>query len=724
MRKKRRILSVLLTMLILGHFAVASMASPLEDSTSDLYPEKASALSTTGATDPTEPEATDPTEPEATDPTEPEATDPTEPEATDPTEPEATDPTEPEATDPTEPEATDPTEPEATDPTEPEATDPTEPEATDPTEPEATEPTDPEPTEPADDSYKYDAMSEGIVTSYYHIDRERNYIIGVAPGTSAQRLKDTCLPKSLTVSQEKLATGTVLYADESIPALEVIVTGDLNGDGDVTITDMLMIKSSVLGEKLSPNAAVAGDMNYDGGITITDFLRIKSVLLGLGRVSAGRPDGAVSADPMLLITPDVTATWNCKAHGDVTYISGDEAMVSVDAAGNITSFSVEGSTYVYALDKKGQLIDRVMVTVLNEALSVSVDASSYKLFTGSTQALTVSFNHPFPSPVTWISSDDSVVSVSADGTMTANKAGVATVTAIIENGNKADVTVTVTPLISRLTFDKSLYKIKPGAERKLGLLAQPADGGEEFIWESSNPKVATVSADGTVTGISRGTVTIKVTGKYSGLSATCSVKICNVKQVAITFDDGPSPYTERLLDFLKKNDIKVTFFLVANRISYYKEEVIREVAEGHEIGYHSYAHDIQTGLSSEKIKSDFLKSNQILKELTGAEFTVWRTPGGNYNDRVLKCVELPHILWSLDTFDWQSLNANAVYRQITSQSVDGSIILIHDLHRTSVEGAIKALTEMVAGDYEFVTVTELLSRDGTPPEPCINYRKG
>ena len=567
-------------------------------------------------------------------------------------------------------------------------------------------------------------MSEGIVSSYYHIDRTKNYIIGVAPGTSAQRLKDTCLPKDITVSQEKIATGTVINADEGIPALEVIVTGDLNGDGDVSITDMLMIKSSVLGAELLPNAAVAGDINYDGSVTITDFLRIKSVLLGLGRISVGRPNGVVSADELLLVTPDMSIAWDCGIEGDVTYVSGDETVASIDATGNVTSYSEEGSTYVYALDREGQLVARTMVTVLKEELSIALESSSYKMFTGSTQVVAVSFNHPFSGHVTWASSNDSVVSVSADGTLKANKAGVATVTASIENGNKADATVTVTPLISRLTFDKSIYKIKPGADRSLGLLAQPADGGEEFIWESSNPKVATVSADGTVTGVSYGTVTIKVTGKYSGLSATCSVKICDVKQVAITFDDGPSLYTERLLDFLKKEDIKVTFFLVANRISYYKDAVIREVAEGHEIGYHSYAHDIQTGLSSEKIKSDFLKSNQILKELTGAEFTVWRTPGGNYNERVLKCVELPHILWSLDTLDWQSLNANAVYRQITSQSVDGSIILIHDLHRTSVEGAIKALTEMVAGDYEFVTVTELLSRDGTPPEPCINYRKG
>ena len=150
----------------------------------------------------------------------------------------------------------------------------------------------------------------------------------------------------------------------------------------------------------------------------------------------------------------------------------------------------------------------------------------------------------------------------------------------------------------------------------------------------------------------------------------------------------------------------------------------REVAEGHEIGYHSYSHQIQTGLSSEQIISDFEKSTTILKDLTGAEFTLWRTPGGGFNDRVLKCVKLPHIMWSVDTYDWKTLNANKVYSAILNNAKDGSIILLHDLHRTSVEGAIMAMQEMIKGDYEFVTVTELLSRDGIPPVNSKNYYSG
>ena len=268
------------------------------------------------------------------------------------------------------------------------------------------------------------------------------------------------------------------------------------------------------------------------------------------------------------------------------------------------------------------------------------------------------------------------------------------------------------------------YKVKPGNTKDILLLTEPADSGEEFTWTSSDESIATVSDTGVVTGVDYGTVTITVTGKFSGLKATCKVKVCNVKQVAITFDDGPSVYTETLLNYLKKSDIRATFFLVGNRIGYYESYVKRQVAEGHEMGYHSYSHQMQTSLSSDQITSDFNKSNNYLKSLTGAEFTVWRTPGGDFNSRVLNCVPVPHIFWSVDTLDWQSRNTTAVYNAIVNNAYDGAIILLHDLYSTSVNGAIQAMEVLNAGDFEFLTVTELLSRDGTPPQPHKNYYNG
>ena len=601
--------------------------------------------------------------------------------------------------------------------------------AAQPSEPQPSEPTEALPSEPTDapseqlPPYAYDVAAEGILSAYYYVDRANGFLLGVAPGTTGERLCKVCVPENTALSAEAPATGATLVAPYETGTLTVIVTGDLNGDGDVTITDMLMLKSALLGEALSPAEAAAGDINYDGGVTITDFLKVKSALLGLEQIRAGRPADPLEENPLLLMTPRTTVSWIADAPEGTTFVSGNDALVTVDETGAVSALDTEGSAFVYALTPEGQLFSRQLVTVLGDKMDITIDRASGTMFPGATQTLSVSFNHPFAMPVAWTSSDPETLTVSDSGEVTALKVGTASVQASLENGSTASLEISVIPPITSLEIERTLYKIKPEVTKTLKLLVEPADVEEEFLWESSDPSIVTVSNDGTVLGVAYGTADITVRGKYSGLTATCRVKVCDVKQVALTFDDGPSPYTKRLLNYLNEHDIRVTFFLVANRIPNYKEEVIREVQEGHEIGYHSYAHDMHSGLTSERITSDFLKSNAMLKELTGAEFTVWRTPGGDYNQRVLDAVELPHILWSLDTQDWKSLNANAVCSKILGAR-DGSIVLIHDLHRTSVQGAIMALDSMIYGDYEFVTVTELLSRDGTPPENCVNYSSG
>ena len=669
----------------------------------------------------------------------------------------------------------------------------------------------------------YDPFSDGIVSSYYHIDREKGFITGIAPGTTAEQLLKVLLPGDATVSHETLVTGstvtitvtepvppettepstepptetTVPPTEDTIPPTEettetteppsetttettsapsetteataetteattettaapsetteattettaapsdtgapamlrsapetriytltVIVTGDLNGDGNVTITDMLMLKSAVLGETLSNTASAAADLNFDNKITITDFLKAKSYLLGLETITGGWPAGTTPEDPMLLMTPNTSDSWT--VDNATAYCSGNEAIAIIDSTGIITSMAVEGSTFVYALDAAGNIMDRMMVTVLNEKLTISLGESSRSLIMGQALTLSASFNHLIAAPIFWTSSNPDVVSVNQNGELTTNSLGTAVITATLRNGSKAECTIHVIPPLTDLAFGRSLYKLKPGHTRTLETILTPADTGEELLWSSSDTSIATVDSNGLVTGVSYGTVTITVKGKYSGLTASCRLKICDVKQVAITFDDGPSTYTAELLNFLREADIPATFFMVGNRLKSYSNTLSQMVADGHEIGYHSYAHTLQSYLSSDQIKADFKTSSDILRELTGAEFTVWRAPGGDISDRILGCIPLPHIGWSVDTYDWQTQNSDSNYRYITGAK-DGAIILLHDLYEASVSGAIRAMKDMNAGDYEFVTVTELLSRGGTPPKNSVNYYNG
>ena len=707
----------------------------------------------------------------------------------------------------------------------------------------------------------YDPFSDGIVSSYYHIDREKGFITGIAPGTTAEQLRKVLLPGDATISHETLVTGSTVTitvtepvppettepatestepptettappTEDTVPpseatevtteateppaetttettvapsevtetttettaapsestetttettaapsettetttettavpsettgaatettaapsetseesteassdtgaaamlrtapetrvyTLTVIVTGDLNGDGNASITDLLILESSFLGKTLSDIATAAADINYDGKVTITDLLQIESYLLAKSVIKPGWPTGTTPEDPLLLMTPSTSDSWTVE--NAASYCSGDEAIAIIDNAGIITSMATEGSTFVYALDTAGNIIDRIMVTVLNEKLTISLGESSRSLIMGQALTLSASFNHFIAAPIFWTSSDPDVVSVNQNGELTTNSLGTAVITATLRNGSKAECTIQVIPPLTDLSFGRPLYKLKPGHSRTLNAILTPADTSEELLWSSSDTSIATVNSDGIVTGVSYGTVTITVKGKYSGLTASCSVKICDVKQVAITFDDGPSIHTAELLNYLRDAHIPATFFMVGNRLQSYSNTLSQMVADGHEIGYHSYSHTLQSYLSSEQIKSDFKASSDILRELTGAEFTVWRAPGGDISDRILGCIPLPHIGWSVDTYDWQTQDSDSNYRYITGAK-DGAIILLHDLYQPSVSGAIRAMKDMNAGDYEFVTVTELLSRGGTPPQNSVNYYNG
>ena len=279
-------------------------------------------------------------------------------------------------------------------------------------------------------------------------------------------------------------------------------------------------------------------------------------------------------------------------------------------------------------------------------------------------------------------------------------------------------------LCSHNGFQKELYKLRP--EESLALIPELFYETDEPIqWRSSDTRIATVNEEGQVTGIEYGTVMITGTGTQSGFRVSCNVKVCDLKRVALTFDDGPSIHTSRLLDFLEEHEeVKVTFFMLGSRLNYQSQSVQRMAQQGHELAYHSYRHQTQTYLSDAGIISDFEKSAEILKGITDQPFTLWRTPGGTYNSHVLECIPLPHIMWSVDTRDWATRSSSAVYYSILNNSKNGSIVLLHDLHKTTVDGAIRAIEDMCDDDYVFMTVTELLSFNGISPEPHNSYSHG
>ena len=272
------------------------------------------------------------------------------------------------------------------------------------------------------------------------------------------------------------------------------------------------------------------------------------------------------------------------------------------------------------------------------------------------------------------------------------------------------------------SFKADSYTLPVGGEKHLAKqLSFTAD--ESLLWESSNPEVAQVDETGLVTGLKRGSATVTVTGILTGVKAKCKIQVGKLKQVALTFDDGPSSHTARLLDHLEGKDAKVTFFMVGNRMNSFKKTVKRIAEQGHELGYHSYSHSTQTNLSNAQIQKEYATSSRILKDLTGEKFTLWRTPGGGYNSRVLGNVPLPHILWSVDTLDWKSRDAKAVVDVVKSSgNLDGKVILMHGIYGSTAEATAELVPYLQEQGYELVTVSELVeAKHGEMPQNSKIY---
>ena len=185
------------------------------------------------------------------------------------------------------------------------------------------------------------------------------------------------------------------------------------------------------------------------------------------------------------------------------------------------------------------------------------------------------------------------------------------------------------------------------------------------------------------------------------------------KYIAFTFDDGPSASTAKLLDALAKNKDKVTFFVVGQMVDGSNGKLVTRAAkEGHEIGNHSYSHPNLTKLSASQLKKELDRTDNAVIKRTGKKPTLLRPPGGSYNSAVLKAAGRPVIIWSKDPQDWKYRDRSYVKNKVLKQAKDGDIYLLHDLHKTSVDGFIDALPELHRRGFKLVTVSELMKIKG------------
>ena len=177
--------------------------------------------------------------------------------------------------------------------------------------------------------------------------------------------------------------------------------------------------------------------------------------------------------------------------------------------------------------------------------------------------------------------------------------------------------------------------------------------------------------------------------------------------VALTFDDGPSQYTAGILDSLEKYHSRATFFEVGYRVNQYKDTVLRIDQLGCEIGNHSYDHASLGNASASKIRSEISKTDARIKAVTGKKPTLLRPPYGNRGSSLKQNAGKPMILWSIDTRDWESRNADKVCRIVMNQVSDGDIILMHDAYSSSRDAAKRIIPALKRKGYQLVTISEL-----------------
>ena len=182
------------------------------------------------------------------------------------------------------------------------------------------------------------------------------------------------------------------------------------------------------------------------------------------------------------------------------------------------------------------------------------------------------------------------------------------------------------------------------------------------------------------------------------------------KVIALTFDDGPGPYTAHLLDILDQYGAKATFFLIGSKVSG-QASVVRSIqARGHQLGHHSWSHPELPKLSVDQIAGEIDRTNEAIRQATGVKPNILRPPYGAVNGVFLEQLRargMSSILWSVDTRDWADRNSQIVCSRAVAGARPGAVILMHDIHQTSVNAVPCILSSLKQQGYSFVTIQRL-----------------
>lgn len=171
---------------------------------------------------------------------------------------------------------------------------------------------------------------------------------------------------------------------------------------------------------------------------------------------------------------------------------------------------------------------------------------------------------------------------------------------------------------------------------------------------------------------------------------------------------------DQILEVLKNNDVKITFFMVGEWIDKYPDEVKKIYEAGHEIGSHSNTHPHVNNLSSEKNLEEIKLSVSKIEKITGSQTKLYRTPYGEYNDTVIKTATengYYPIQWDVDTLDYEGKTGDEMWGRIKGKIKNGSIILSHNGTKHTAESLDMLIKNIKSKGFEIVKVSNLIYQD-------------
>ncbi len=195
------------------------------------------------------------------------------------------------------------------------------------------------------------------------------------------------------------------------------------------------------------------------------------------------------------------------------------------------------------------------------------------------------------------------------------------------------------------------------------------------------------------------------------------------QKIALTFDDGPSEgWTPKILDELKKADVKATFFMIGAHVKKFSQIARRAMQEGHTIGNHGYAHNVLLYYTDEELEAEIKYTESVIKETTGYTTKYFRPPKAWLRageKRKIRSMGYEVVLWSVNSKDWVPFHHQQMVRSIAHQVKSGDILLFHDSGGVlKAEGGDRSQTVLAIPilartlrekGFEFVTIEELLN---------------